>query len=76
MATGIARRQFISALGGVATWPLAARAAGARPHIGVLDISSLESDAHNLAAFRQGLKGLGYVEGQTVDIDYRSSEGD
>jgi putative ABC transport system substrate-binding protein len=76
MAIGIGRRQFISALGGVAAWPLAARAAAVRPRIGVLDISSAEFDAPNIAAFRDGLQRLGYVEGQTVDIDYRYSDGD
>jgi putative ABC transport system substrate-binding protein len=77
MAIDIGRRQFIAALGGAAaTWPLAARAAAVRPRIGVLDISSAEYDAPNIAAFRDGLQRLGYVEGQTVDIDYRYADGD
>ena len=77
MAIGIARRKFIGAFGGaVAMWPLATRGAGGRPRIGVLDIKSAESDARNVAAFRDGLQRLGYVEGRTVDIDYRYSDGD
>jgi putative ABC transport system substrate-binding protein len=77
MAIGIGRRQFISALGrATIAWPLAARAAGVCPRIGVLDINSAEFEARNLAAFRDGLQRLGFVEGRTVDIDYRYSDGD
>jgi putative ABC transport system substrate-binding protein len=71
------RRDFITLLGGAgAAWPFVARAQGRRPRIGVLDINSAEFDARNLAAFRDGLQRLGYVEGKTVDIDYRYSDGD
>jgi putative ABC transport system substrate-binding protein len=77
MTIDIGRRQFISALGGaVVAWPFAARAAGGRPRIGVLDLSTAEFEAPNLAAFRDGLQRLGYVEGRTVDIDYRYADGD
>ena len=38
--------------------------------------SSAEYDVPNIAALRDGLQRLGYVEGQTVDIDYRYSDGD
>jgi putative ABC transport system substrate-binding protein len=70
------RREFIKAAAATAiAWPPAARAAEPRPRIGVLDISSAESQATNLAAFRDGLQRLGYVEGKTVDIDYRFSDG-
>jgi putative ABC transport system substrate-binding protein len=71
------RRAFITLLGVAATaWPLSARAAGARPRIGVLDINGADSNARNLAAFRDGLQSLGYVEGRNVDIDYRYANGD
>src|SRR4051812_30234659 len=43
--------------------------------IGVLSTGSASSDAVNLAAFRQGLGELGYVEGQTVAIEPRYAEG-
>ena len=71
------RRELIALLGGAAlAWPLAARAAGDRPRIGVLDITSAEANAANIAAFRDGLQRLGYVEGKSADIDYRYSDGD
>jgi putative ABC transport system substrate-binding protein len=77
MAIGIGRRQFISVLGSAAAaWPLAARAAGGHPRIGFLDISGAIYEGRNVAAFRDGLQRLGYVEGRTVDIDYRFSNGD
>jgi putative ABC transport system substrate-binding protein len=70
------RREIIALFGcTVAAWPLVAIAAGARPRIGVLDINSAESNASNIAAFREGLQRLGYVEGRTVDIDFRYSNG-
>jgi len=76
----IPRRAFITLLGGAAAtpsllWPLASWAAAGRPRIGILSISSAERDASNLAAFRDGLQRLGYVEGRSVDIDYRFSNG-
>ncbi len=71
------RREFITILGGAAAaWPFAVRAAVSRPRIGILDINSQEYEARSLAALRDGLQRLGYVEGRTVDIDYRSSDGD
>jgi putative ABC transport system substrate-binding protein len=73
------RRAFITVLAGAAAaWPLAARAQQPRPgkRIGVLDINSAEYETPNLAAFREGLRQLGYVEGQTMEIDYRYSNGD
>ena len=43
--------------------------------IGVLEIAGIASNAANLSAFRQGLTELGYVEGQTFVLEYRSAEG-
>ena len=66
------RRAFIAGLGSATAWPLIARAQKrTNPVIGLLGIGTPESDAARLAAFRHGLSGLGYVEGQNVVIEYR-----
>jgi putative ABC transport system substrate-binding protein len=71
------RREFIRLLGGAtAAWPLAARAQRpAMPVIGYLSPRVEGADLHLVAAFRQGLKDSGYVEGQSVAIEYRFAGG-
>ena len=74
------RRQFISLLGAAAVWPLAARAQQPRQmrRIGVL-MGSDESDHEAqswVAAFREELRKLGWVEGRNVEIDMRWTKAD
>src|SRR6516225_4278027 len=74
MASHIGRRKFLATLGGAAAaWPLAARARQPQPMpvIGVLNSRASGDAPQLLAAFRQGLKDTGFVEGQNIKIEYR-----
>jgi putative ABC transport system substrate-binding protein len=68
------RRDFIKGIAGSgAAWPLAARAQ--QPPIPVIGfLGSVSADASRIAAFRQGLAQVGYVEGQNVVVEYRWAE--
>ena len=70
------RREFITLLGGaVVAWPLAAGAQqAAMPVVAFVCSAPLSSVPHFIAAFRQGLKDQGFVEGQSVAIELRSAE--
>jgi putative ABC transport system substrate-binding protein len=75
------RREFITLLGGaIATWPLAVRAQrGDRVRRIAVLMTNAEDDPEGwtrAAAFRQGLRELGWTEGQNVRIDWRWSGGD
>jgi putative tryptophan/tyrosine transport system substrate-binding protein len=75
----VKRREFITLLGGAAVaWPLAARAqqGGQIFRIGLVETTSAELNATNLAAFRRGLQELGYTEGRNLILEYRSADGD
>ncbi|HEY7245540.1 MAG TPA: ABC transporter substrate-binding protein [Xanthobacteraceae bacterium] len=62
-------------VGGATAWPLALRAQqSALPTVGFLRSSTLGDVQHWVAAFRQGLKEAGFVEGQNVAIEYRSAD--
>ena len=71
----IARRRFITLIGGAAAWPLAARAQHPDRirRIGAL-LAFAESDAEGrgqVAAFREGLQKLGWAEGRNIEIEIR-----
>jgi putative tryptophan/tyrosine transport system substrate-binding protein len=71
------RRDFIKGIAGSAAtgWPLAGQAQQPAPVIGFLHIGSADAYTNRaLAAFRQGLRETGYVEGQNVTIEYRFAE--
>jgi putative ABC transport system substrate-binding protein len=70
---GVRRREFMTFLGGAAVgWPIAARSQQlAMPVVGFLHPLSPELFAPFVAAFLQGLKETGYVEGQNIAIEYR-----
>jgi len=77
---GMRRRDFVALLGGAGLL-LAAKVRRARaeqptiPVIGFLNGQSPDTFAHAAAAFREGLKEIGFVDGQNVTIEYRWAEG-
>ena len=74
------RRQFITLLGGAATWPLAAPAQqpGRLRRIGVLLAGAANDpgDQSEAAALKQGLQDLGWVENRNLQINYSWSNGE
>jgi hypothetical protein len=71
------RRQFITLLGGAAAgWPLATRAQQpAVPTVGFLRVTSAVASRHLVAAFHQGLKQAGFIEGQNVGSNIAGETG-
>jgi putative tryptophan/tyrosine transport system substrate-binding protein len=72
------RREFLGVFGGIAaTWPRSVRAQQATPasRIGWLSTGSPLSHRFSVSAFREGLRALGYVEGENLAIEYRWADG-
>jgi putative ABC transport system substrate-binding protein len=77
---GMHRREFIKLIGGGSTAAVLPGAASAqqapiRPLIGVLSPLSAQAATRNIAAFRSGLRDLGYVERRNVTLDLRYGDG-
>ena len=67
------RREFIALVGGMAAWPLAARAQ--QPAIALVGLlGTAQLDDRQIDAVRRGLKHAGYIEGRNVAIKYRSAD--
>jgi putative tryptophan/tyrosine transport system substrate-binding protein len=78
MTVTIGRRELLAALGGAAVaWPLTAHAqqTAMLPTIGYLGASTPSFDNYRVGAFVQRLRELGWIDGRTVAIEYRWSEG-
>jgi putative tryptophan/tyrosine transport system substrate-binding protein len=70
------RREFVTLLGGAAaTWPIAARAQQRAKRVGILETIPPQANAANFDALRKGLQELGYEEGRSLVIEYRSADG-
>jgi putative ABC transport system substrate-binding protein len=68
----VRRRDFITLLGGAATWPVAAGAQQqAMPVIGYFMAGSQAANVDEVVSFRRGLGESGYVEGRNAAIEYR-----
>jgi len=71
------RREFLTLIGGAAAWPFAVRAQQPAkvPTIGFLGAATPSAWREWVAAFVQRLRELGWIEGQTIAIEYRWAEG-
>jgi putative tryptophan/tyrosine transport system substrate-binding protein len=70
------RREFITLLGGAATWPIVARAQHQKaPRIGYLFSFTEPEGQHLWDACREGLRDLGYVEGRNIALEPRWAQG-
>jgi putative ABC transport system substrate-binding protein len=69
----VRRRDFMMLIGGAAAWPLATRAQPTKvPRLGVLLVANREPFSR---LFWEGLRELGYIDGQNIQIEFRSAEG-
>jgi putative ABC transport system substrate-binding protein len=78
VSTQLKRREFITLLGGAATWPVAARAQQqpAMPVVGFLYSGVPELSTGIVAAFRNGLAETGFTEGRNIAIEFRFAYND
>ena len=76
LGAGVRRRDFITFLGGaVAAWPRAAWAQRSTPPVvGFLGFGTASASANRVDALREGLRELGYVEGKSINIEFRWAE--
>src|SRR5215472_6302701 len=79
MASYIRRRKFLATLlgGAAATWPLAARAQqpARLPNVGYMGSATPATQGQWAAVFAQRLRELGWIEGRTIAVEYRWTEG-
>jgi len=72
----VRRREFLTALAGLTTWPFGVHAEQAAiPVVGFLSSLSAAALTGPVAAFRDGLQGAGYTEGKNVEIEFRWADG-
>ena len=76
LGAGVRRRDFITFLGGaVAAWPRTAWAQRSTPPVvGFLGFGTASASANRVDALREGLRELGYVEGKSINIEFRWAE--
>ena len=71
------RREFITLLGGAATWRLMVQAQQiSTAVVGVLDEGSAPNRAHFMEAFRSGLATGNYIEGRNLALEFRYADGE
>jgi putative ABC transport system substrate-binding protein len=71
----VTRREFMTLIGAAVAWPATSRAQDRVRVIAILETVSPELNSANLDALRRGLRELGYTEGQSIRLEYRSAEG-
>src|SRR5689334_14248353 len=69
------RRQFIATIASTAAWPIMAHGQGGPSLVGFMSGRSPADSSHLVAAFREGLKQIGFVEGQNLAIEFRWANG-
>src|SRR3974377_1438989 len=75
MGAEMGGREFIKVIAGSAAWPATASAQQPVPIVGFLHSPSRAPYENLVAAFRQRVGGLDFIEGKNVIIDFRWAEG-